>query len=298
MTDRRTVLITGGTGTLGFHTAQAILAAGGWNVLITGRTEERVAEAVARLGEQASGHPLNLDSLADVPPYVRSLPPLDALICNAGVMNVSGTQLTDDGIEQTFGVNHLAHFLLVREALPKLVTPARIVFISSTTHDPTKRTGFPPATYASARELAHPGDTNEDPFRVGRRRYTTSKLCNVVAAYEFARRIPPDIATFNAYDPGQTPGTGLARDHPPFRGFVWHHVMPLLAYVPGIRMVSAKRAGAGLARMVLDPSLAGTTGAYISGTQEIRSSVDSYDAKIAEDLWNTSVELTAGYSTS
>lgn len=298
MTDRRTVLITGGTGSLGFHAAQAILADGGWDVVITGRTEARVADAATRLGDGATGRPLDLDSLADIHRFVKDLPPLHAVICNAGLVNVSGMKLTNDGIEQTFGVNHLAHFLLVREVLPSIVAPGRVVFVTSTTHDPAKRTGFPAARYTTARELAHPDAADiEKPLPAGRRRYGTSKLCNVLATYEFARRVPSEVATFNAFDPGQIPGTGLIRDHRGIRVFAWRHVLPALTVIPGVNKHSPKQAGAALARLVLDPHLARTTGKHFAGKRETRSSADSYDTQLAEDLWNTSLELADRHAT-
>lgn len=293
MTGRRTVLITGGTGSLGFRTAQAILAADDWDVVITGRNALRAAEAAERLGHGAVGIPLDLGSLSEVRRVAGDLPALDAVLCNAGVHTVSHPTYTHDGIEQTFGVNHLGHFLLVQELLPKIAKPGRVVFVSSGTHDPAQRTGFPEPRYTTAHELAFPGDTEtESAFRAGRRRYTTSKLCSVLAAYEFARQVPPEIATFNVFDPGQMPGTGIARDYPGLRSFAWRYVLPALTVVPGINLHTPKRSAAGLARLILDPGLAGTTGRYFSAKREMRSSDDSYDTMKAADLWETSVALT------
>jgi NAD(P)-dependent dehydrogenase (short-subunit alcohol dehydrogenase family) len=291
MTSRRTALITGGTGSLGFHAAQAILADGDWEVIITGRAA--VDDAAARLGEHATGRRLDLGSLADVRRFARQLPPLDGVICNAGLMTASGTRFTVDGIEETFGVNHLAHFLLVREVLPRMRAPGRVVFVSSATHDPARRTGFPAPRYTTAQELAHPTTDAEHPMRAGQRRYAASKLCNVMTAYEFARRVPAQAATFNAFDPGQMPGTGLARDVRGFRAFAWHRVMPALVLVPGINRHTPTRSGAALARLVLDPRLGDTTGKYFNGTRGVRSSAESYDTRKAADLWETSVALTA-----
>lgn len=293
------VLITGGTGRLGFKTAQALLAEdGGWDVVITGRSADRVAEAVDRLGgENVAGYAMDLGSLADVRRVAHELPELDAVVCNAGIHTTHGTTFTRDGVEQTFGVNHLAHFLLVRELLPSLATPARVVFVSSGTHDPARRTGFPPPEYATARELAHPRDIQESAFRAGRRFYTASKLCNVLAAYEFARRVAPDVATFNVFDPGQMPGTGLARDYRGVRGFAWRYVMPVFTLVPGNDLHTPKQSAAALARVVLDPALEGVTGRYFDGARERRSSAASYDLGKAADLWATSVALTSELAT-
>jgi hypothetical protein len=48
----------------------------------------------------------------------------------------------------------------------------------------------------------------------GRRRYTTSKLCNVLCAYELGKRVKasPWQLEVVAFDPGLMPGTGLARE--------------------------------------------------------------------------------------
>jgi NAD(P)-dependent dehydrogenase (short-subunit alcohol dehydrogenase family) len=286
---KRTALITGGTGSLGFQAAKALVA-GGWDVMITGR--EAVADAAERLGNGAVGLPLDLGSLEQVRRFAREVPVPHAVVCNAGVQNVSGTVLTEDGIEQTFGVNHLAHFLLVRELLPRMAPGARVVLVASDTHDPTKHTGMPAPAYTDARSLAYP--TEETGSTVGRRRYTTAKLCNVLATYEFARRIPADTATFTAFDPGLMPGTGLARDYRGLQAFAWRYLLPALTIVPGLNIHTPRRSGEALARLVLDPETAGTTGAYFSGRREIRSSKDSYDLAKAADLWDTSVELTAG----
>lgn len=306
-----TVLITGGTGSLGFEAAKAIAGAGrGLIPLITGRGQAAVGRAAIELtaatGSTVRGMPLDLASLDDVRRFVEdltsavssgSLPPLRAVVCNAGIQSVAGTRLTADGFEQTFGVNHLAHFLLVRELLPHLVAPARIVFVASGTHDPAQRTGMPDPVYTSARRLAvpdgaEPGGTNT----LGRRRYTTSKLCNVLTTYELARRIeserPGESITVNAFDPGLMPGTGLARDYGRVQAFVWNRVMPALTVLPGLNIHTPRRSGAALARLVLDDDLRGTTGRYFEGRKEIRSSKESYDRARQLDLWQTSVELT------
>jgi NAD(P)-dependent dehydrogenase (short-subunit alcohol dehydrogenase family) len=311
-TSPATALITGGTGSLGYETAKVIAGAGrALTVVITGRgaqaTERAAAELEAATGGCVRGMALNLGSLDDVRRFAAELttaqlPPLRSVVCNAGIQSVSGTTLTADGYEQTFGVNHLAHFLLVRELLPNLVEPARIVFVASGTHDPAKHTGMPSPVYMSAARLAVPdgpegGTEAGSPNTVGRRRYTTSKLCNVLTTYELARRLrderPGESITVNAFDPGLMPGTGLARDYGPVQAFAWKYVMPALTVVPGLNIHTPRRSAAALAGLVLDQDLAQTTGRYFEGKKEIRSSVDSYDQEKQRDLWDISVELTS-----
>lgn len=76
---------------------------------------------------------------------------------------VSGIAFTDDGVEMTFGVNHLGHFALVTGILDWLARPARIVVVSSGTHDPSKHTGMPDPRYTCAADLAHPPTDQNTP---------------------------------------------------------------------------------------------------------------------------------------
>ena len=61
-------------------------------------------------------------------------------MCNAGVQILNGMPATADGVELTFGTNHLGHFALVTGLLDRLSEPARIVVVSSDTHDPMTTT--------------------------------------------------------------------------------------------------------------------------------------------------------------
>ncbi len=303
----RTVVVTGGNAGLGYACARAMVAAGGWHVVIACRDPDRAGGAVEALQAETSSErveaiALDLASLASVRQCAaelpsRDLPPLHALVCNAGVQLVSGTSYTPDGFETTFAVNHLGHFLLVNLLLRHLVAPARIVLVSSGTHDPAQRTGMPAPRYRDVRSLARPDGRataeRESAGAAGRRAYTTSKLCNVLCAYELARRLQAEGrngVTVNAFDPGLMPGSGLARDYGPIQRFAWHYLLPALRlFVPNVN--STRRSGAALARLILDPALEGVSGRYFAGMQEIRSSSESYDERKAAELWDASAAL-------
>jgi NAD(P)-dependent dehydrogenase (short-subunit alcohol dehydrogenase family) len=296
----RTAIITGASAGLGLQCAQALLEIDpSWHLVLAVRDPARGAAAMQELGQPDRCTVIRLDlaSLESVRAFTEcvktaALPPLHAIVCNAGVQVVSGIQRTVDGFEMTFGVNHLGHFALLQGLRGKLTTPARIVVVSSGTHDPNKHTGMPHPAYTSAAELARPGSGGDD-SNAGRCRYTTSKLCNVLFTYELDRRLDRGAhgITVNAFDPGLMPGSGLARDYPPLQRFAWRFLLPALRVLPAVR--STRTSGRHLARLVSDARFHGVTGRYFDGLKPTRSSPDSYDSAKADDLWQTSQHLTA-----
>ena len=251
---------------------------------------------------------LDLASLESVRNFARDYaaerrPPLRALVCNAATQIVTGRTYTKDGFETTFAVNHLGHFLLVNLMLPEMTPPARIVVVSSGTHDPKQATGMPSPVYKFARLLARPDEDSEplDDQRgtAGRRAYTTSKLCNVLFTYELERRLRTEIRTtgttgqsitVNAFDPGLMPGTGLARDYGRLARFAWRFVLPVLRpFVPNVNSVA--RSGRSLANMVTEARFERISGKYFQGTRDVPSSKDSYDPAMASDLWESSAAM-------
>ena len=298
MTDH-TAIITGATRGLGYECARALLERGdSWHVVLAVRDMERGRDAASRLGDAARCTVMRCDvaSLDSVRSFVAEcrkadVPPITALVCNAGLQVLSQTR-SADGIELTFAANHLGHFALVLGLLDELARPARIVIVSSGTHDPAKRTGMPAPRYTSAQELAEASaDPGEPPETAGRRRYTTSKLCNVLFAYELDRRLghgSKDV-TVDVFDPGLMPGSGLARNYAPWQRFAWRFVLPLMRVLPQVH--STRASGQRLAALVADARFAGVSGRYFDGLKDVPSSSDSYDLEMADDLWSTSEHL-------
>jgi light-dependent protochlorophyllide reductase len=293
----QTAIITGANSGLGLHCARALLAAdASWHLVLAVRDPARGAAAVERLGagKRCTVMQLDLASLRSVRGFIEDvhgggLPPIRAVVCNAGVQVVSGAHTTADGYEMTFGVNHLGHFALVCGLLDALTAPARIVVVSSGTHDPAKFTGMPHPRYTSAADLAHP--TGELTAEEGRRRYTTSKLCNVLFTYELDRRLDHGVngVTVNAFDPGMMPGSGLANDYSPLQRFAWRYVLPALRFLPGVN--STRTSGRHLATLAADPRFNGVTGMYFEGNKAALSSADSYNIDTARELWDASERL-------
>ncbi len=253
---------------------------------------------------------LDLGSLAAVRAFVQEIEtrdlPLRALVCNAGLQVHRGPQLSADGYELTFAVNHLGHFLLTNLLLARLVksAPARIVVVASGVHDPKLHTGMPKAAVTDIATLAATGGPRAGEFN-GRLAYVNSKLCNLWFTYELVRRIEAArLSTderplsVNAFEPGLVPGSGLAREYPAALRFVWDRILPGVAAVlsPLVPTINpAPKAGRALAHVVLDPACARESGKYFpshSRWREAPSSEASYDVDRARALWDASVRMT------
>lgn len=285
----RTFVIVGASTGLGRATARRL--AREHRVVAAGRDVERTRAAVPGAAEVL---PVDLAVLADVARLAGELAargPLDGVICNAGVQPMRPQQ-TRDGYDETFGVNHLAHFALVMRLVPALAPGARVVFIGSGTHDPddrgARRFGFRGGLYTDARRLAEgAGDPAVSEAQRAKDRYATSKLCNLLAMDALARRAPVGRLAVFSFDPGLMPGTGLARDRNALERFAWHTI---LRAMPGTS--SARRSGAALSWLATDPALAGTTGRYFDyRRRELARCAIASRTDWADELYATSLQL-------
>jgi NAD(P)-dependent dehydrogenase (short-subunit alcohol dehydrogenase family) len=306
-----TTIITGANRGLGYETALALAVDRARTLVLAGRDLASLEAAAGRIQAQTGNAnlvPIHLDlaSLAAVRAFAaayraRDLPPLDTLICNAGISKPSVRERSADGYEITFAVNHLGHFVLVHLLLDLLQPPARILFVSSGAHDSARAKGpMQGPHYVRAEWLAYPErdpDLPADERAAGERAYASSKLCNVLCTYELARRLeaicpgkdePP--ITANAFAPGLIAGTELGRDVKGLTRFLWYHVLPVTSRWMGFGRTAAQ-AGADLAYLASDPTLSGVTGQYFAGRERAESSAESYDRDKAANLWQTSIEL-------
>jgi len=296
----KTFLITGGNTGLGFECASALCADRNNVVVLACRDVMAAAPAADKLRQRGGqievlqldlAKPLSIRGLVATF-RARTFPPFAGLVCNAGSQSVAPPTRTAEGYETTFAVNHLGHYLLARLMLPEFAQGACITFVASNVHDPKQKTGMPEPRYDNARAIAN---DFEPGVAAGRRRYTTSKLCNIYTTYEFARRLAasPDerlrSIRVNAFDPGMMPGTGLARTYSPFIRFVWHYILPALTLFRR-NVNTPATSGKRLARLAA--GLEGNaTAKYFSGGHETRSSDHSYDAENALELWNSSADM-------
>jgi NAD(P)-dependent dehydrogenase (short-subunit alcohol dehydrogenase family) len=295
--EKRTVVITGGNTGLGYKCAQHIaMNSKNYTVVIACRNLEKAATAKKNL-QQETGNPhiyaleLDLASLESIRNFYdifchEKYPPLHALVCNAGVHGHS-FGYTKDGFEETFGVNHLGHYLLANLMLNQMMTKGRIVFVASDMHDPPRFFPFPTPTFKNARLLAYPDENDNIP------RYPTSKLCNILCTYEMATRLAAESdkhITVNAFNPGFMPDTSLSAALSPVLRIFLPRLISIFAGLLG-RGSNVEKSGKALAAMITDRRYEHTTGTYNDRGKVIKSSGPSYDKTAAKNLWVESAEL-------
>jgi NAD(P)-dependent dehydrogenase (short-subunit alcohol dehydrogenase family) len=292
------IVMTGATAGIGLEAAKRLLS--GWPcTLIVAARNPRTAPAL--LQKQADLQPVDLASLDSVRAFAARLldqAPADALVLNAGVQCV-GPHKSADGYELTFAVNHLAHYLLARLLAPHLSEGGRIIITTSGTHDPLEETGMPAPRHADARQLAHPcrdPDADRCRGRAGRRAYTSSKLCNVMTARTLAMKLAAsrrDVAIC-AFDPGLTPGTGLARHYRWPVGPLFRHVIPLIVW-QSARVSTPSISGGLLAEIASAHGYEAARGDYfaVRGGRLVKTSPSllARDDAASERLWNDSAAL-------
>lgn len=182
----KVIVITGATSGIGFQTALDAASAGVF-VIGIGRNLQRCEDArqkiinhspdahitylTANLASQKQIHSLAeqiQQTLAE-----HKLKAVDILVNNAG-MYMGKKVFTEDGIETTFAVNHLAPFLLTHLLLPLLSqsSSGRVITVSSDSH---YRTSFTPE------KAKNPG------LFIGLIAYKVSKLSNILFSNEFNR---------------------------------------------------------------------------------------------------------------
>lgn len=306
-----TVFITGGHGGIGFECAKQLAATYQFNLVLAGRSQERMTKAAEELqdsfGVRVSPLSLDTSSLASVREAAHELSrriesgevdELQAIICNAGG-RFWDLSYSVDGYEQTFATNYLGHFLLVELLVDRMAAEGRVVFTVSGTHDPDTVDGklVGKAVQPDAIALANDGKDGRKPISTGKR-YSTSKLCTVMCSYELARRLKKSNSSIAsiAFDPGSVPDSGFLRTAPAvIQWLAGTAFMRWFSKRIGITPGDLKFSGASLARLAADPAFRYASGKYFQSNDlrliELRSATISYDDQLAWNLWNDSKQL-------
>ncbi|MFO7764403.1 MAG: SDR family NAD(P)-dependent oxidoreductase [Wenzhouxiangellaceae bacterium] len=228
-----TFIVTGGNRGLGFEIARHLATDPETHVVIAARSMKRGREAAQQIGSNVSVRELDLASSDSVDRFTADWEgPIAGLVNNAGVQFHDATRRTEEGIEQTFAVNHL-NALRLTLGLEKALEGGRVMFIGSGTHNPDHPTaapfGFRGEQFESIANCAEGLGSADKIGQLGKDRYATTKFLNMVATVELARRYDPQQILFLCLDPGLMPGTDLARTVPAFLRFGWYYVLPVVA---------------------------------------------------------------------
>ena len=272
----RTVLVTGGTGGIGWATAVG-LARLGAHVAVTGRDRIRAEDAAREIRGAGSGQVdvfiADLSSQAEVrglaAQALETLDWIDVLVNNVGGY-WHHRHITEDGLERTFALNHLAPFLLTNLLLDRLSEgPAsRVVNVASN---------------AQALGRIDFEDLQGERSYSGGRAYDQSKLANVLFTYELARRVRTTSITANVLHPGVV-NTSFGATDP---SGVQRWLVPLMRPF----MKSPAQGAATSIHLASAPELDRVTAGFFANSKARSSSPRSYDGTTAERLWRESGRL-------
>jgi len=263
-------LVTGATSGIGKEIARGLSRLGA-TVAVAGRSREKCESAMQETNS-ASYFVADLSLQKEVrrlaAEFASRYDRLDVLVNNAGVF-LAEKKVTQDGIECTLAVNHLAPFLLTSLLVEKLKksAPSRVITTSSSAH--------------------RAGQIDFDDIQFEKRRYSgisaysQSKLANILFTRELARRLDDTQVAANCFHPGAV-RTKLVQGGS--YGMVWKAAGPFF--------LSPEKGADTAVYLASSDEVAGMAGGYFVKRKQERSSEASYGEETAKKLWKLSEKLT------
>ena len=270
-------MVTGSTGGIGKVMAREI-ARKGLQVVLVSRNEKRCAAVAAEIQDETSNQSVDylaadLSSQKEVRDLVKRFREkynrLDILVNNAGGFFMK-RQVSEDGIEMTWALNHLSYFLLTNLLLDRLTAcaPARVVNVSSDAHE------WGSINFA---------DLEGKRRYFGWTAYSQSKLANILFTFELSRCMKESGVTANALHPGYV-ATGLGRNNSSLIAFFIK-----LSHIFAISPEEGAHTGIYLAT---SPEVEGLTGRYFVKQKPARVAKAGLDQSTARRLWEISAQMT------
>ncbi|CAG0919675.1 unnamed protein product [Notodromas monacha] len=268
------VLVTGASSGLGEATVVE-LAQRNARVIMACRDEAKARAAVERIrkltksGDLIAMH-VDMKSLGSVVEFAKKV--------KQDNENAPGVEpRTEDGLEILFGVNHLAHFVLVKELLPLLMeesAPSRVVVMAS-------------SLYASGKAMFDAEKLESSVRRPKLRNslYCDSKMANVLFMRELARRLEATSVNAYAVCPGWC-NTNLFR-HSNYSIVKKLMLAPILFWF----MRSAKQGCQTIVHCTTEESLGNDSGKMFKDVKEYPLIPYAMDEKLARDFWDYTDQL-------
>jgi NAD(P)-dependent dehydrogenase (short-subunit alcohol dehydrogenase family) len=284
----KVVIITGATSGIGQIAAEA-LARMGARIVQIARDHDRGQAAMKRLAEVApeiahSIYYADLSLLGEMKRVGAEIaaaePHIDVLINNAGAVFAT-RQLTQDGLERTFALNHMSYFVLTEMLRARLVAsaPARVVNTASNAH---RGTGLDLNDLQSAN--THQGLLARVIYLgPGLQLYGRSKLCNILFTRELARRLAGTGVTANSHHPGFVDSRfGDASGGLLTWGIrLWKRILA----------ISPEQGAKTMTYLASSPVVGTVTGEYFYKSRPVRPSRAAQDDAMAKRLWEESERL-------
>jgi len=265
----KVVLVTGGTSGIGRVTARELKRRGA-TVVVVGRDPGRLDVIRQEIGADTIQADLQLlgEARRAADEFRRRYQRLHVLVNNAGAL-FGDRQVTGEGLERTFALNHMAYFTLTGALLDLLRSsaPARVVSISSE------------ASRAGRVDFA---DLQMERGYLGIRQYCNTKLMNLLFAFELARRLQGSGVTSNAVHPGAV-ASGFA-----MQGAGWYGALTKLARP---FLIGEEKGARTQIRAASDPGLELATGKYLVRQRERTPPPAALDEATARRLWEESERI-------
>jgi len=269
--------ITGSTSGIGLEVAK-ILNQAGHPLIMLNRSMEKAEAVKEQMANPDSVHLIECDlsdlsSVKAAAETIRSnYSQIDGLINNAGGI-FPERQETPDGLELTFAINHLGHFLLTQKLMKLLKqgTDPQIINVSSEAHRQSQ--------------------PNFDDLQMTReyqsfKAYANAKLFNIYFSLSLAELTPDNGIKANAVHPGFV-STGFGRD---FKG-IWKGILTLLRPF----MINQQKGGENILHLIQEDAGIQNNAAYFKDKKPTKPAPIAFDEAKRQQLWEVSQELIKGF---